>query len=244
MIKALQFHRITPDLQAGGTWNTPGQFAAFLESCRKHGIRFILPGDADDGIVLTFDDADQSLYDHAFPLLQEFSVPAIVFIVAGYIGRESRWDLSLTGRSGKHLGWPEILAMYKSGIRFGAHGLTHRNMTRLNNVELETELVGSKRILEEQLGTVDSISYPFNRCDRRVMTAVKQTGYRWGFGGDGSHDLAIKKEAVYITDTAATLRVKISERPRLWYQYERIKQTIINGFTIATMLKQEWKKDW
>ncbi len=242
MIKALQFHRITPDLQAGGTWNTPRQFAAFLETSLSQGIRFVLPDESRDGIVLTFDDGNQSVFDHAFPLLQEFNVPAIVFLVAGYIGKKSRWDLSLTGRPGRHLGWPEILAMYRSGIRFGAHGLTHCNLTRLDDDELKLELGSAKQILEERLGPVDSISYPFNRCDLRVMAGVKQAGYRYGFGGDGSHALAIKKEAIYITDTVTTLRVKIQERPRLWYRYERIKQTIINGFTIATMLKQERRK--
>lgn len=242
MIKALQFHRITPDPRAGGTWNTPRQFAAFLESSLRLGTRFVLPGETKEGIVLTFDDADRSVFDHAFPLLQEFCVPAIVFVVAGYIGREQRWDLSPAGRPGRHLGWPEINAMYKSGIRFGSHGMTHRNLTRLCDAELETELVSSKRILEKNLGTVDAISYPFNRCDRRVLAAVQRAGYRFGFGGDGSGDLALKKEAVYFTDTVRTLRVKIEERPLLWYRYERTKQAVINGFTIATMLKQEWGK--
>lgn len=228
--------------QIGGTWNTPRQFSSFIEKSLRQGVKFILPGDSDEGIVITFDDGDLNLYQYAFPLLCRFRVPALVFLIAGFIGKENRWDLTLNRR--RHLHWDEILEMKSAGIRFGSHALTHRNLTRLNDQDLAYEVRRSREILEKKLGLIDAISYPFNRCDQRVFKAVRQAGYRYGFGGNGRHKLAIKKEAVYITDTNATLRVKIREWPRLWYRYERIKQEVINGFTIATMLTQARRKNF
>lgn len=242
MFKALQFHRITPELNFSGTWNTPQQFASFLAKAQRDGIKFVLPGAAKEGIVITFDDGDQTVYQHAFPLLCRYRVPALVFLVVGFIGGVSRWDIPSSRH--RHLSWSEILEMKSTGVRFGSHGFSHRNLTRLNEDELDREIRKSKKILEDRLGPIDAISYPFNRSNQRIWSAARRAGYRWGFGGDGRHDLAIKKEAVYITDTNATLRVKIRERPRPWYWYERLKQNVINGFTIATMLNQELRKNF
>jgi len=236
MVKALQFHRIVPDLQFCGTWNRPGQFDSFLRFFRERAIPVTVPGEDKDGIVITFDDGEKNIYDHAFPLLKKYGFPAIVFLIAGYIGRNNDWDLSLTGRRLKHLTWNEIREMKKGGVIFGSHGMTHRNLTRLHDGELDLEIFGSKAILEKKIGPIDAISYPFNRVNREVLDKVRKAGYKYGFGGDGSTELLIKKEAMYITDTLATMKIKVYEKPKLAYAYERIKQKAINTFTIATMI--------
>jgi peptidoglycan/xylan/chitin deacetylase (PgdA/CDA1 family) len=236
MLKALQFHRVIPDLQFCGTWNRPGQFESFLIYLRDRRIPITLPGENRDGIVITFDDGEQNIYDYAFPLLKKYGLPSVVFLIAGYVGQSNDWDLSPTGRRLKHLTWKEIREMKKSGIRFGSHGLTHRNLTRLSASELNREIFGSKEILEKEIGPVDTISYPFNRVNREVLDKVRKAGYKYGFGGDGSSDLLIKKEAIYITDTMTTFKIKVFEKPALSYAYDRIKQKVINAFTIATML--------
>ena len=236
MIKALQFHRVVPNLQFCGTWNRPGQFESFLRFFRDRGIPVTLPGEGRNGIVITFDDGEKNIYDHAFPLLKKYGLPALVFLIAGYDGRSNDWDLSLTGRRLKHLTWDEIREMKKGGVLFGSHGMSHRNLTRLSTAELDREIFDSKAVLEREIGPVDAISYPFNRINRKVLDKVRNAGYKYGFGGDGSSDLLIKKEAIYITDTMATMKIKIFEEPKLLYSYERIKQKAINTFTIATML--------
>jgi peptidoglycan/xylan/chitin deacetylase (PgdA/CDA1 family) len=236
MVKALQFHRIVPDLQFCGTWNRPGQFESFLRFFRDRKIPVTLPGEDRDGIVITFDDGEKNIYDYAFPLLKKYGLPALVFLIAGYIGRNNDWDISLTGHRLKHLTWDEIREMQKGGVRFGSHGMSHRNLTRLHSVELEQEILGSKAVLEKEIGPVDAISYPFNRINPEVLDKVRKAGYKYGFGGDGSIELLIKKEAIYITDTLTTMKIKVYEKPKLAYAYERIKQKAINTFTIATMM--------
>jgi peptidoglycan/xylan/chitin deacetylase (PgdA/CDA1 family) len=236
MLKALQFHRVIPDLQFCGTWNRPGQFESFLIFLRDRRIPVTLPEENRDGIVITFDDGEQNIYEYAFPLLKKYGFPALVFLIAGYVGRTNDWDISPTGRRLPHLTWDEIREMKKNGFSFGSHGLTHRNLARLSSSEQDREIFGSKALLESEIGPVDAISYPFNRISPAVLDKVRKAGYKYGFGGDGSSDLLIKKEAIYITDTQATFRIKIFEKPKLAYAYERIKQKVINTFTIATML--------
>jgi peptidoglycan/xylan/chitin deacetylase (PgdA/CDA1 family) len=236
LVKALQFHRISTDLQLSGTWNRPAQLRGFIEQLIEARIPIGLPGERDEGIILTFDDGEENIYHHAFPILREFGLRAVVFLIAGYIGRKNTWDISLTGRRVAHLGWDQIHQLKKGGMEIGSHGMTHRNLTRLRTGELEYELSGSKSLIEKELGTIRSVSYPFNRINPAVRRSAARAGYRYGFGGDGHDDLTLKKEAIYITDTRASLAIKVTEKPPAAYDYYRTQQKVINFFTLATMI--------
>lgn len=234
MVKAIQFHRVTPKVQFCGTWNYPAQFDGFIDFVRRN-YKIVLPGSGADGLVITFDDGDGSVYQYAFPILKKYGVKAVVFLIADYIGKEDRWDITTVGRSA-HLTWDEIKEMNDWGIEFGSHTLSHRNLTLLTRPEIVYELGESRRIIEEKIGPIRCISYPFNRVNSEVVWCAKQACYQYGFGGDGQNDLLLKKEAVYITDNVISLNTKIREQPHMFYRYDRLKQRIINYFTIATML--------
>ncbi len=235
MVKAIQFHRITPRFQFGGTWNYPRQFETFIRFL-KDNTKIVLPGEGPSGLVITFDDGDQSIYRYAFPILKRYGVRAVVFLVVDYIGKDDYWDMTLIGRRSPHLSWDEIYEMKRWGIEFGSHTMSHRNLTKLSPYEMEYELRESRRSLGERLGLINCISYPFNRANSEVIKQARKAGYRYGFGGQGESDLLLKKEAVYITDNVRSLNTKINENPRLIYWYDRMKQRVINYFTITTML--------
>ena len=241
MVKAIQFHRVASKVQFCGTWNYPEQFEVFVRSMQRD-FRLVLPGNEQDGLIITFDDGDMSVYRHAFPILKKYNVKAVVFLICGYIGRDDGWDISPLGLRSTYIGWDEICEMKEWGIEFGSHTMSHRNLTRLNVDEISYELSESKRLLEARIGKVRCISYPFNRVNCQIAKLARKFGYMYGFGGKGQNDLLIRKEAVYITDTPRTLNIKIRERPGLLYRYERIKQQAINYFTLATMLTKKQVK--
>ncbi len=234
--KVLQFHRVTPNFQFCGTWNTPNQFETFLRFLHTNDIDVILPGEKANGVILTFDDGERNIYEYAFPILKKFKMRAIVFLVVQYIGKKNIWDVTLTGRRHNHLDWHQIKEMKKWGIEFGSHTMTHRNLTKLKSADIKHELFESRKILEKEIGECDSISYPFNKVNSDVIKTAARAGYTYGFGGNGSSNLCLRKDAMYIIDTISSFRTKIFEKPRLLYRYERIKQTAINYFTIATMV--------
>jgi peptidoglycan/xylan/chitin deacetylase (PgdA/CDA1 family) len=129
----------------------------------------------DRSLVITFDDGYQTMYDEAFPVLQRYGLSATVFLTVGEKGTAGSSDRlpSLEGRS--MLTWREIREMHRWGINFGAHTLTHPDLTRLPFDRVEAEVCDSKAIIEDALGArVDSFAYPYGRYDRRSRQVVQQ----------------------------------------------------------------------
>ncbi|HEY3856748.1 MAG TPA: polysaccharide deacetylase family protein [Verrucomicrobiae bacterium] len=107
-------------------------------------------------VIITFDDGLRDFYTNAFPVLQEHSLHATVFLATDYIG-VSRHSLN----KNECLTWSEIREMSKSGIRFGSHGVSHGDLAHLPQVEVMRELGVSKAEIERQSGSsVQAFSYP------------------------------------------------------------------------------------
>ena len=64
------------------------------------------------------------------------------------------------------LSWAEIREMRAAGMEFGAHTLTHPDLTGLSSERVALEMSASKERIEHALGTpVTSFAYPFGRYD-------------------------------------------------------------------------------
>lgn len=110
--------------------------------------------------AVTFDDGYESVYREAFPVLQEYSIPATVFVCPGLANRLP----SLEGRT--MLSWDQVREMCRFGIRFGAHTLTHPDLRTVPRDRAEAEIAGSQAMLEDRLGgAVRTFAYPFGRFD-------------------------------------------------------------------------------
>jgi len=128
----------------------------------------------DRSLAITFDDGYQSVYDEAFPVLQRYGMSATVFLTVGERGATATVGRlpSLEGRS--MLAWREIREMHRWGIDFGAHTLTHLDLTRLPSGRIETEVCDSKAIIEDALSApVTCFAYPYGRHDRQSREIVE-----------------------------------------------------------------------
>ena len=184
LLPILTFHALDNDSSV--TSFSPRVFRRGLARLHENGYRALSLMKAVDclhqgrpfpnrSIVITFDDGYQSVYDEALPVLRDYGMCATVFLTVGKTGVvefASRLP-SLSGRS--MLSWHEIREMAKIGISFGAHTLTHPDLTRLPINRVEAEICHSKAFIEDALGSpVTCFAYPYGRCDQRSREIVRQ----------------------------------------------------------------------
>ncbi len=78
--------------------------------------------------------------------------------------------------------WEQAREMSAAGMQFGSHTVTHPNLTKLAEPELNWELRESKRVLEERLQlSIDQLAYPIGTAsaiNATVMSAAEQNGFQ------------------------------------------------------------------
>ncbi|MCX7021239.1 MAG: polysaccharide deacetylase family protein [bacterium] len=256
----LTYHKVQNRPELGGTWLTVGAFRRQMEFIRSSGLPVLhltdyldalgRGGGAERGVVLTFDDGYESVYREAWPLLRELGLPATVFLVTGYMGRSNDWDQPLARGAFRHLSWAQAREMAADGlVRFASHGVTHRDLTALDDAELERELRESRAAMTEELGLApEAFSYPFGRFDARVVTALREAGYTYGIavtsrpGWSRRNPLAVARTGMYLTDGLNSLAVKLGLRSPERYWAEDLNNRIINRFTLLTASMQRRRR--
>lgn len=182
-IPILTFHALEHD--SAPTSFLPALFERAIQKWHAAGWRAISLGDVvrhvragtpfpTRSFVLTFDDGYASVYQVAFPLLRQHGMTATVFIAPGANNAGGMTPLPpLYGR--QMLTWNEIREMRAHAISFGAHSLTHRDLTRLDPPEQEHELRTSQTILADALGEpIPFFAYPLGRHNARVRALAAQ----------------------------------------------------------------------
>ena len=132
-------------------------------------------------ILITFDDAYADLPMHALPILCRHRFTATIFVVTRRLGGVSDWDpVHLPIMSAQ-----EVHQWSRVGIEFGAHGRTHRDLSTLSQRDLHSEVVGSRKDLEQLVGRkVDAFAYPFGSQSEAARGVVSET-FELGFLAEG-----------------------------------------------------------
>ncbi|MDZ7263569.1 MAG: polysaccharide deacetylase family protein [candidate division KSB1 bacterium] len=253
-VPVLAYHKISNKLEWGITVVPVRAFAYQMRFLFNHGYQSIslaqyltLPY-SDDArkrrFVLTFDDADESVWLNAYPILKAYHFTATVFVISSYVGQKSSWDANLGGIYSKHLNWQQLLELQAAGWEIGSHSATHPDLVRLSDGELRTELETSKAVLEEKLGhPVHFLAYPFNRADERVISMASALKYHGGCSMISSPQLRIKwptfciqRHGVYAIDTPASFCRKLRQS-----SIERLKQQAISFAARGTIWYQQFR---
>ena len=131
-------------------------------------------------VILTFDDAYQSVYDEAFPVLKERGWPFTVFVTEQYI----------SGDYANYMDWQQLRELKKYGGEIGNHSLTHPHLVRKRSAETDVEwreritneITQAQEILRQQVGkTIWAIAYPYGEYSKEVKKIVRDIGY-FGIG--------------------------------------------------------------
>ena len=132
--------------------------------------------DAPQGsVVITFDDAFTDFAETAHPILKEHGFPACVFVPAAHMGKAEAWH-GADEPARPLMNAKRMKALSGNGITFGAHSLTHPDLTKLDDDQLRREVHDSGQVLAEEFGSPTRFfAPPYGYSDERVRTAIKDS---------------------------------------------------------------------
>ncbi len=182
----------------GKSWQTPhlriiyfhdvpreslGRFTAILDHFSKlfefvpysRGIAMLLRNEIQrPTMVVTFDDANEGVYENALPILAARGITACVFTVADYVraGRTYRE---------KHatpvMNWRMLERCLEEGWEIGNHTYSHRNLVTCSRDEILREVENNRKCLESQLKcAVVHFAYPYGQFTPQTINVIRDSG--------------------------------------------------------------------
>ncbi len=126
---------------------------------------------------LSFDDGDRDFVRNAAPILRCLEIPALMFVSTAQVGVDR--DV---------MAWDDLKTLHGWGFEVGSHTRTHTLLTEVSKKgQLEEEIAGSKRDIEERLGAACKyIAWPYGRksdIDDLSIETISRAGYLACFGG-------------------------------------------------------------
>ncbi len=130
-------------------------------------------------IVCTFDDGYKGLNDYALPILSRYGFTATVFICTSLIGKDNKWN-NKDAVMRQHLDMNELQHLHHRGWEIASHGVSHFNLLKLTDEELEYELKQSYDFLVKEWGEVLTYAYPYGTYNAFIKNCVGKY-YKYAF---------------------------------------------------------------
>lgn len=189
-VVVLQYHYVAAETPAS-TSVTPAQFAAHLAAIEASGATVLplagvlaalqagrtLPETA---LVITFDDAYESIAEAAHPLLRARDWPYTIFVNPEPID----------GQHGGFLSWDQLRTLAAEGATIGNHGLRHDYMVRGESqglpapaapayeAYLQRQVLEAQRRIDAELGAQPKLfAYPYGEFAPELRAWLKAQGY-------------------------------------------------------------------
>ncbi len=177
VVPILTYHHVGDYSDKSLSLNTVSSksFKFQMDFLRRHDYQVISFDDLVEGIkkgysftrntvVIHFDDGYEDNYTKAFPIIKEYQIPAMVFLVSDKIGAPG------------FLTWGQVKEMERDNFLAGAHTRHHFYLPNLSLEQAREEIAGSKNIIEQHLNhPIDYFVYPsggFNKEDKELAKAA------------------------------------------------------------------------
>ncbi|MEI8293645.1 MAG: polysaccharide deacetylase family protein [bacterium] len=206
VVATLSYHKIgTPPSSGWQTWNYTSQdeFSGHLEWFHKRDWKFLSasellnglngPGELPErGVLVSFDDAYESILENSLPILQRFDAPAVVFVPTQFVGGTNLFDHGIEPVE-RIADWGLLASMETAGYSIESHGASHRSFSSLSATEIENELRISREAIRMNLAKESRLfAFPYGDVgrDREALNSfLKDAGYEVAFlyGGGCFH---------------------------------------------------------
>jgi poly-beta-1,6-N-acetyl-D-glucosamine N-deacetylase len=196
---------------------TPTDFVRQMDWLRNHGFHFVGVDDVlaarsgkrpfpEKAVLITFDDGYQSVFDHAWPVLKMFRIPAVINVVGSWL--EAKGTVNFDGKElprEKLLSWDEVREMTQGGlVEIGSHSFDlHRGIIGNPQGNLQPATTTRRYLPEERRYEDDAahrrrvladlernsalirrrtgksprvVAWPYGRYDRSAREAAERLG--------------------------------------------------------------------
>jgi peptidoglycan/xylan/chitin deacetylase (PgdA/CDA1 family) len=231
----------------------PERFRGQVELLLRAGFRFVtvaeLAEQADGGppppglAVLSFDDGMEDNHSVVLPLLQEYAIPATVYVTTGLIGAPNPAMAPWAGA--RMMTVAELRRLAAAGIELGAHGVTHPDLSLLDREACLQEMLESRRALEDLTGArVRTFAYPFCRYGDAALAAAAEAGFIAAVtceGRGGWRRLEMKRAIITGRDGPAGFALKLCDA----YQplFESVPGRVLRALTRRVRARVRARRD-
>jgi len=207
----LMYHSISD--APGPTSIAPDIFAAQMQALAASDLPVVTPDalanpPAPRVVIISFDDGFEDFADTAWPILRDHGFCPIVYLPSGLMGGSDSWAGG-NNPARPLMSWDRVEALAGEGVCFGAHSVTHPDLSTLAPEALEEEVAGSGQDIAARLDQpVRHFAPPYGASNNSVLRQIAQhydtsVGTRLGMAGSGDdiYDLP-RLEMFYFTDIA------------------------------------------
>ncbi len=123
-------------------------------------------------LLLTIDDAFESFYLNAWPVLKKRKIPFVLFVSTREIGKYG------------YMTWAQIKEIESSDLAtIGNHSHSHEYLIDWKENKIKEDLENSINIFEKELGYSPKLfSYPFGEYSTNLKNIVKDLNFEFAFG--------------------------------------------------------------
>ena len=128
------------------------QFCRHIDLAFRLGFRFVPAeqiarnGSTPMDLAITFDDGWTSVLSEAAPILRDYGIPWLVFVVSSWSDHQSAWAKEFI------LPWRQIEHLMANGVQIGGHSATHPDFGSIGRAQMTGELYGSRETIQRRLG--------------------------------------------------------------------------------------------
>jgi peptidoglycan/xylan/chitin deacetylase (PgdA/CDA1 family) len=162
---------------------SPERFRRQIELALQNGFRFVpakqiaQSGGGPKDLAITFDDAWSSVSSKAAPILRDFGIPWMLFVVSSWSDHREAWARESI------LPWRDIDRLMAKGAEIGSHSVTHPDFGSIARAQMVDELSGSRQAIEQRLGVAPAtFAIPFGQSMNWPPAAselAREAGYEF-----------------------------------------------------------------